>query len=91
MSIQRNEAVRMVNEVLVEEFELEEDALQPQATLFEDLGLDSLDAVDMIVLIEKRMGFRMEDEEARQIRTLDDLYNFIVKHADNSNATNPPA
>ena len=70
----------MINGVLVEEFEIEAKLLRPDAALFEDLGLDSLDAVDLIVLIEKRAGIRMEDEQARSIRTLEDIYNFIEQY-----------
>lgn len=79
----------MVNDVLVEEFELDAESLRPDATIFEDLGLDSLDAVDLIVLIEKRAGVRMEDEQAKSIRTLGDIYNFIEQHVSDAGDAPP--
>lgn len=68
----------IVNTALVEEFELETDAMLPEAHLFNDLGLDSLDAVDMVIVLEKAFGVKLRDEKAiREIRTLGDLYAFI--------------
>lgn len=67
-----------VNNALVEEFELKVETLQLDAHLFNDLGLDSLDAVDMIIVLEKAFGCKLRDEKAiRDIRTLGDLYAFI--------------
>lgn len=71
--------IKIVNQVLEEEFEIDADLLKPEALLFEDIGLDSLDAVDLIVMIDKELGVRIEEEEARAIRTLDDVYQIIDK------------
>ncbi|PID74355.1 MAG: acyl carrier protein [Desulfobacterales bacterium] len=73
------EALRAkVVEVLAEEFELDPAAMVPEATLYDDLGLDSLDAVDMVVVLEKTFGQKLTDEEAlRSIRTMDDLFLFL--------------
>jgi len=69
-----------VIKVLAEEFELDIEDLKPEAKLYEDLGLDSLDAVDMVVALEKNFGMKMTDEEAlRAVRTLEDLFNLIIK------------
>ncbi len=69
-----------VVEVLAEEFELDPQEMGPEATLYEDLGLDSLDAVDMVVVLEKTFGMRMTDEEAlRSIRTMEDLFQFLIR------------
>lgn len=68
----------IVNNALIEEFELEAEAMLPEAHLFNDLGLDSLDAVDMVIVLEKAFGVKLRDEKAiREIRTLGDLYAFI--------------
>jgi acyl carrier protein len=45
--------------------------------LYEDIGLDSLDAVDLIVMVDKELGVRIEEEEARSIRTLENVYEII--------------
>ncbi len=69
-----------VVEVLAEEFELDPLVMGPEATLYEDLGLDSLDAVDMVVVLEKTFGMKMTDEEAlRSIRTMEDLFQFLIR------------
>lgn len=78
MSITDEEIHQRVNTIFVEEFELEPEQLVPEATLYEDLGLDSLDAVDMVVALEKEFGVKMRDEESiRSVRTLDDLYTLL--------------
>lgn len=67
-------------EVLAEEFELEPDQMTPEATLYDDLGLDSLDAVDMVVVLEKTFQIKMNDEQTlRSIKTMDDLHQFLLK------------
>ena len=67
-------------EVLAEEFELEPKLLVPEATLYDDLGLDSLDAVDMVVVLEKTFQIKMTDEETlRSIQTMEDLHQFLLK------------
>ncbi len=71
---------RRVVEVLAEEFELDPEKMVPEATLYEDLGLDSLDAVDMVVVLEKTFGMKLTDEEAlRSIRTMEDLFQFLLR------------
>ena len=68
-----------VVEVLAEEFELDPADMGPEATIYEDLGLDSLDAVDMVVVLEKTLGMKLTDEEAlRSIRTMEDLFQFLL-------------
>lgn len=68
-----------VVEVLAEEFELDTADMVPEATIYEDLGLDSLDAVDMVVVLEKTFGMKLTDEEAlRSIRTMEDLFQFLL-------------
>jgi len=69
--------IKIVNQVLEEEFEIDAELLKPESLLNEDIGLDSLDAVDLIVMVDKQLGVRIEEEEARSIRTLEDVYNII--------------
>ncbi|MCF6248082.1 MAG: acyl carrier protein [Desulfobacula sp.] len=69
--------IKVVNQVLEEEFEIDAALLKPKALLYEDIGLDSLDAVDLIVMVDKELGVRIEEEDARAIRTLDDVYQII--------------
>jgi acyl carrier protein len=73
----REEIEEKVNEFLIEEFEIEEGALQPDAHLIDDLGIESLDFVDIVVTIEKEFGFKVKREEITKVRTLSDLYSYI--------------
>ena len=74
----RNDIVSMTNEVFEQEFELEREQLVPSANIFTELGLDSLDTVDLIVALQKKFSVTIRgDERVRDIRTLNDLYDFI--------------
>jgi acyl carrier protein len=79
MSISREQIVAHVNSTLVNEFEVPQDAITPDKRLREDLELDSLDAVDMIVALEQGLKIRVDEEEAKQIRTVGDIYSFVEK------------
>ncbi|WP_372367074.1 acyl carrier protein [Candidatus Uabimicrobium sp. HlEnr_7] len=74
------EILEKVYGILNEEFEIERDDLKPEARLFEELELDSLDAVDLIVALEKLFGFRAQEEKAKQLRTVDDIVHFIIEN-----------
>ncbi|MBI9089275.1 MAG: acyl carrier protein [Desulfobacterium sp.] len=69
--------ITAVNQLLEQEFEIDPDLLKPEALLKEDLDLDSLDAVDMIVAIDHEFGIRIEEEQAKNLRILKDIYDII--------------
>jgi len=76
--MQREKIIERVNEVFLEDFEMESQQLCPEAHLFEELGLDSLDVVDLVVALQKKFDVSIRDDERiRDIRTLGDLYDFI--------------
>jgi acyl carrier protein len=75
--MQRAEIIEKVNEFLIDEFEIEESALEKDAHLINDLGIESLDFVDIVVTIEKEFGFKVKREEITKVRTLNDLYHYI--------------
>lgn len=75
--MQKEEIVQKINEFLIDEFELDANLLSPDAKLKDDLEIESLDFVDIVVIIEKEFGFKVKGEEMMDIRTLDDLYNYI--------------
>ena len=73
-----NDIETMINEVFEESFEIENDQLKPEANIFEDLGLDSLDVVDLVVALQKKFNVEIRtDERIKEIRTLEDLCEFI--------------
>ena len=72
------ELIQAINQVFVESFEIAPERLQPEAHIFTDLGLDSLDIVDLVASIQKKFGVLVRnDERVHAIRTLQDLYNFL--------------
>lgn len=80
--ITREEIIKQTNEALKKEFEFKDDQLVPTASLRDDLCLDSLDAVDMVVVLEQRFGVTLrQGYDLRTIITLNDLYDFIEKLA----------
>jgi acyl carrier protein len=77
--ISDEEIRQQIIEVISEEFELDPGQLIPTATLYDDLGLDSLDAVDMVVAMEKSFGVKLANEEAiKAVRTMANLSELII-------------
>lgn len=71
--------IDLINTSLEEEFELEEEDMQPEALLFDDLELDSLDIVDLVVVLEKAFKFKIREEDSiQEIRTLGDIHRFVI-------------
>ena len=65
-------------EVLAEEFGVPEDDIKPDAT-FEALGLDSLDVVELTLVLEEKTGVKLEDEELEDVRTVQDAVNKVAE------------
>jgi acyl carrier protein len=71
--------IDLINTSLGEEFELEKEDMQPEALLFDDLELDSLDIVDLVVVLEKAFQFKIREEDSiQEIRTLGDIHRFVI-------------
>jgi acyl carrier protein len=69
----------IVNTALIEEFELDPEHISPGAHIRDDLGLDSLDIVDMVIVLEKAFHFKLHNKEPlAKIQTLGDIYAFIA-------------
>ncbi|MBQ7617350.1 MAG: acyl carrier protein [Desulfovibrio sp.] len=72
--------ISKVNQALTEEFEIDSEKFVPTSRIKEDLGLDSLDIVDLVVILEKTFQMKLPDRQAlAQIETLGDLYNFLFE------------
>ena len=75
----KEDIIKLTNKVFEDSFEIDPEKLVPQAKIFDELGLDSLDIVDLIVALQKQFKVQIrEDERVRTIRTLEDVYNFIL-------------
>jgi acyl carrier protein len=75
--LQRADVIEKVNKVLVEGFEIDLAKLKPEAHLYHDLGIDSLDAVDMLVYLEEQTGMQVKGEWFKSVRRLNDIYNVM--------------
>lgn len=76
--MEQDDIITTVNKAFSEEFEIEPEALTPNAHIRNDLHLDSLDIVDMIMALEQAFKFKLEDRsKILEITTLQDVYDFI--------------
>ena len=75
----KQEIIEKVNTLLIEEFEIAPEALTEGALLKQDLEIDSLDFVDIVVLIDREFGFKPKTEDMKGMKTLNDFYDFIEK------------
>ena len=69
----RGEILREIQHMMSELFELGSDRVQPEARLVEDLELDSLDAFDLAVKVEEITGVALDENQIRELRTVDDV------------------
>ena len=73
----RTEIEVKVREFLIEDLEVEESAISPEANLKDDLGIDSLDFVDIVVIVERKFGFKIKPEEMAGVTTLSQFCDYI--------------
>lgn len=73
-----------INRKLAEEFETDISDITPDAPLMQTLDLDSLDMIDIVVLVEQNFGLTLKPEDFASIRTFGDFYDFIEKHINNA-------
>ena len=73
------EIIKLTNQVFEDSFEIEKERLKPEMNIFQDLGLDSLDIVDLVVALQEKFGVKIRnDNRIKNIRTLGDIYMFIL-------------
>ena len=73
----RTEIEAKVKDFLINELEIEEDVIFPEAKLKEDMGIDSLDFVDIVVIVEKNFGFKIKAEEMVGVDTFTKFCDYI--------------
>ncbi|MCA2960882.1 MAG: acyl carrier protein [Silvanigrellales bacterium] len=76
----KDEILSRVNGLFVELFETPPEKLVPEALLFQDLSLDSLDAIDLVVSFERVFKIRPPHAEIRAIRTLQDVHELVLRY-----------
>ena len=73
----RQEIEEKVRAFLIDYLEIDEDKISDDATLKEDMGIDSLDFVDIVVIVEKNFGFKIKPEEMTGVTTLRQFCDYI--------------
>ena len=69
----REKMYEEIRNVLVNQFEIDESLVSPEANLYEELDIDSIDAVDLLVQLREMTGQRISPEEFQQVRTINDV------------------
>ena len=73
----RTEIEEKVRAFLIDDLEIDEDKIFDDAKLKEDMGIDSLDFVDIIVIVDKNFGFKIAPEEMKGVTTLKEFCDYI--------------
>lgn len=73
----RQEIEEKVRAFLIDDFEIDEDNIYADALLKEDIGIDSLDIVDIVVVVERTFGFRMTADEMKDVKTFRQFCDYI--------------
>ncbi len=74
-----NEIEEKVKAFLTDELEIDPDKILPEARLKEDMGIDSLEIVDVIVLVDEEFGFKMKPEDFKALPTFGQFCRFIAE------------
>ena len=69
-----------IKDIIEKELGVEREKLTPEASFIEDLGADSLDIVELVMQMEEEFEVEIPDEEAENIKTVQDAVNFITTH-----------
>ncbi len=75
--LSKDTILKELTKILTEDFEIDEKQITPDANLFEDLELDSIDAVDLAVRVQQFTHKKISPENFKQIKTIDDVVNAI--------------
>lgn len=80
----KQQIFEQVQSALVQLFELPEESIKPESKLFEELDLDSIDAVDLVVHLQKKIGKKVDPKTFKSVRTVQDVveavYNLMNNH-----------
>lgn len=75
----RSEIEEKVRNFLIEDLEIDEDKITPDAKLKDDMGIDSLDFVDIVVIVDKNFGFKIQPEEMLGVDTFSKFCDYIER------------
>lgn len=69
----------LLSEALVSLFEIDPNKITPETNLYEDLEIDSIDAIDLIDYIKRNTGYKVKPEDFRNVRTVNDVVQAVLK------------
>lgn len=84
--MEREKIVAIANDFLINEFEVDGDEISNDAYFKKTLGLDSLDYIDLVVVIESNFGVKLGEADFKNIITFEDFYSTIENKITNKNA-----
>lgn len=82
--MEKEQLIGKINSFLAEEFEVDPNIITPNAIIKDTLGLDSLDFVDLVVLIERNFGFKMAGEDFINLKSFEDFYQYVFERLQQS-------
>lgn len=75
----RDEVLNSIIDALHEEFEIPKEEISSESHLFDDLELDSLDAIDLLVDMERKFAIKIDNEKAKTLQTVNDVVDFVIE------------
>jgi acyl carrier protein len=82
----QQEIISRIKAFMVEDFEVDEATILPEADLKSTLDLDSLDYIDLVVVIEQNFGFKVKPEDFQTMVTMQDFYDYVSNRLQAANA-----
>lgn len=79
-----DEIFEILKGALIELFEIDEDKIALSSKIYEDLDIDSIDAIDLVDFIKKKTGYRMEAADFKEVRTLENIVEVVAKQLQNA-------
>jgi len=76
----RKEIFKVVSSYLVKDFEVPSEKIRPDANLFKDLGLDSIDALDWFAKMESTIHLPIVEQDIKKVRTVRDVVDYVMRH-----------
>ena len=73
----KEEILKKIQEMIAQLFDLDPEEIKPESKLFEELELDSIDAVDLVVKLQKQIGKKIMPEDFKQVRTVQDVVDVV--------------
>ncbi|MGN0028457.1 MAG: acyl carrier protein [Marinilabiliaceae bacterium] len=78
--MERKEIEEKVRQFLLNELEIDEENINDDARLYDDMGIDSLDLVEIVVIVDREFGFRINPEDMKEVATLRQFCDYIEAH-----------